>query len=88
MFLFGFVHNMLMENTEINTPSTWAYDLYGQVSFKNMPWSLQSPRDTRFAWVVKYFFNSSLDFLSTLTCDSADSTGLLNFQTLKKVYWT
>lgn len=37
MFLFGFVHNMLMENTEINTPSTWAYDLYGQVSFKNMP---------------------------------------------------
>lgn len=33
MFLFGFVCNMLMENSETDTPSTWAYDLYGQDSF-------------------------------------------------------
>lgn len=34
MLLFGFVCKALMENTEIDTPLTWAYyDLYDQVSF-------------------------------------------------------
>lgn len=34
MFLFGFFCKALMENTEIDTPLTWAYyDLYDQVSF-------------------------------------------------------
>lgn len=78
-----------MENTKIDVPLTWAYyDLYGQKK-KLLKYAIRitTTKEYQACPVAQGFFNSSLGFLSTWTCNYADSTNLLNFQkNLKKIY--
>lgn len=76
-----------MKNTKIDIPLTWAYyDLYGS---KKLAFEIchkdYNHRGIPGPVAQGFFLNSSLGFLSTWTCNYADSTNLLNFQNnLKK----